>query len=328
MTNVKSLDELQKFIANNHISKAATFEHYAQQGALLKPLNQLFGSYVLEGALIHFPARRGCGKSLLCLQLCLAISHRYDEYLGEEIKKHGVCIYLDFEMSEQVTQRRAYQLKKFAPVYQERFANDLIIYSTRKSFMDDFTTINRLISENRPVLIVIDNLRNALHNVNTNSATEMANFFSILNALKEIYQFSIIIVDHFRKHTNNLRTDSDLQSGSGVKTDLSDGDFILRNSCQNKNWRLLKRIKSRLTEESDTTKLIAFNPLTLWFELIQPEVNEAEHIGLSEIQDKDELKDIAIDMYEKGTTLDEIARALHKSKSTIHRYVTGKKTPT
>jgi hypothetical protein len=328
MTNVKSLDELQKFIAKNYVANAATFEFYAQRGALLPPLTQLFGNYILEGALVHFPARRGCGKSLLCLQLSLAISHRYEQYLGEPIKKHGVCIYLDFEMSEQITQRRAYQLKKFAPIYKQQFADDLIIYNTRKSFMEDFSTINRLIAENKPVLVVIDNLRNALHNINTNSATEMANFFSILNALKEIYKFAIIIVDHFKKHTNNLRTASDLQSGSGVKTDLSDGDFVLRSSCQNKNWRLLKRIKSRLTEESDSTKLIAFNPQTLWFDLVSEDVNEAEHIGLSEIQDKEELKDNALDMYEKGSTLEEIGRAIHKSKSTVHRYITGKKAPT
>jgi len=205
MINVKSLDELQKFISNNHSSNAATFEFYAQQGELLRPLTQLFGNFILEGALVHFPARRGCGKSLLCLQLCLAISHHYETYLGEAIKKHGICIYLDFEMSEQITQRRAYQLKKFAPVYKQQFADDLIIYNTRKTFMEDFSTINRLILEKKPVLVVIDNLRNALHNINTNSATEMANFFSILNALKEIYQFAIIIVDHFRKHTNNLK---------------------------------------------------------------------------------------------------------------------------
>ncbi len=207
MTNVTNLDDLQKFIANMHSSNAATFEYYAQMGQTLKPLKQLFGNYILEGALVHFPARRGCGKSLLCLQLCLAISHHYEQFLGETIRQHGVSIYLDFEMSEQITQRRAYLLKKHAPHYQDRYANDLIIYSTRKSFTEDFNIINRLISENKPVLVVIDNLRNALHNVNTNSGIEMASFFSILNALKEIYQFSIIIVDHFRKHTNNSRTD-------------------------------------------------------------------------------------------------------------------------
>lgn len=328
MTNIKNLDELQQFISKNYASNAATFEVYAEKGAVLQPLKKIFGDYIVDGALIHFPARRGCGKSLLCLQICLAITHHFEEFLGEKIQKHGICIYLDFEMSEKVTQRRAYQLKKFAPVYHDKHADDLIIFNSRKSFIEDFDIINRLISENKPVLIVIDNLRNALKNVNTNSATEMANFFSILNALKEIYQFSIIVVDHFKKHTNNLRSDSDLQSGSGVKTDLSDADIILRNSCQNKNWRILKRIKSRLIEESDSAKLIALNPQTLWFELIKEDVNEAEHIGLSEIQDKEELKDIACDMHDKGATLEEIARAINKGKSTIHRYINERKSQT
>ena len=328
MANIKNLDELQQFISKNYASNAATFEAYAQKGAVLQPLKKIFGEYIVDGALVHFPARRGCGKSLLCLQFCLAITHHFDEFLGEKIQKHGICIYLDFEMSEKVTQRRAYQLKKFAPVYHDKYADDLIIFNSRKSFIEDFEIINRLINENKPVLVVIDNLRNALKNVNTNSATEMANFFSILNALKEIYQFSIIIVDHFKKHTNNLRSDSDLQSGSGVKTDLADSDIILRNSCQNKNWRILKRIKSRLIEESDSAKLIALNPQTLWFELVKEDVNEAEHIGLSEIQDKEELKDIACDMHEKGATLEEIARAIHKGKSTVHRYINEKNTQT
>jgi AAA domain len=328
MTNIKTLDELQQFISKNYASTAATFDFYAQKGAALKPLEQLMGNYILDGALVHLPAKRGCGKSLLCLQLCLAVSHRYQSFLQEPIQKHGVSIFLDFEMSQAVTQRRAFILKKFAPIYKPEFADDLIIYNTRKSFIEDFETINRLIAENNPVLIVVDNLRNALKNVNTNSATEMANFFSILNALKEIYHFSIIIVDHFKKNTNNLRSDSDLQSGSGVKSDLSDADIILRNSCQNKHWRLLKRIKSRLVEESDSTKLIALNPETLWFELIKDDVNEAEHIGLAEIQDKDELKDIAFDMHQKGSSLDEIARAIHKGKSTVHRYINERKPAT
>jgi hypothetical protein len=48
--------------------------------------------------------------------------------------------------------------------------------------------------------------------------------------------------------------------------------------------------------------------------LLKRRVNEAEHIGLSEIQDKAELIDIAFDMHEKGSTWDEIARALHKEQ--------------
>lgn len=321
MTNIKTLEELQKFISESHNYTIATFQNYAERGAKLKPIEKLWGNYVLSNSLTHFPSKRGSGKSLLCMQLCLSITQGYPEFLNEKIEKHGVCLYLDFEMSEQITQRRAYQLQKFAPNYNRKKGDDFIIYNSRKSFIEDFEIINRLICENKPILVVIDNLRNALKSVNTNSAIEMANFFSILNALKELYGFAIIIIDHLKKHTNSMRTDSDLQSGSGVKTDLSDADFILRNSCQQKDLRILKRIKSRLVEEDHSTKLIRLNPKTLWFELVAENVNEAEHIGLPDIQDKEELKDVAFDMYSKGNTLEQIADAMGKSKSTIQRYI-------
>lgn len=320
MTNIKTLDELQQFISQNYTSTAKTFQCYAELGAKLQPLKKLFGNYILDGALIHFPAKRGSGKSLLCMQICLAISHHYDEFLGEKIEKHGTTLYLDFEMSETITQRRAFMLKKSATIYRNEYADDFVIFNSRKSFIDEFTIINGLLYQIKPVLIVVDNLRNALRNVNTNSAADMANFFSILNALKEIHNFSIVIIDHFKKHTNNLKSDSDLQSGSGVKTDLSDADFLLRNSNQHKDWRLMKRIKSRLVEESHTTKLIALNPQTLWFELISDDVNEYEHIGLSQIQDKEEQKDIAMKLKDEGKSLEEIAQILGKGKTTIHRW--------
>jgi len=325
MIKIQTLEELQAFIAKNVKTSIATFEHYAQQGSKLKPIAKLFGHFVLDRALVYLPSRRGSGKSLLCLQICLAITHRYKAFIGEEITKHGKCIYFDFEMSEFINQRRAYQLKKYAPIYLQEFADDLIIYNTRKSFIEDFDQINRLINENEPVLIVIDNLRNALKNANTNSGNDMGNFFGILNGLKQIHNFSIIIVDHTRKHIDHMKTNSDMQSGSGVKTDLCDADFLLRNSSMDKDLRLMKRIKSRMIEESDKTKLIKLNPETLWFELVDEDVNEADHIGISEIQDKEELKDRAIDMHEKGMTLEEIAKILNKSKSTIHRYINNKK---
>lgn len=325
MSNIKNLEDLQVFLSNNIKTNISTFEYHANEGANLKPLEKIFGNYVLDNSLVHFPAKRGCGKSLLCLQLCLAISHHHESFLGEQIQKYGKTIYFDFEMSDTIIQRRSFLLRHYAQIYHEKYADDVIIYNTRNSFIDDFDQINRLIFENKPVLIIIDNLRNAIKNANTNSATEMGNFFGILNGLKQIHSFSVIIVDHFRKHTSNLKSDSDLQSGSGVKTDLSDGDFILRNSCQNKEWRLLKRIKSRLVEESDATKLIRLNPQTLWFELIDENVNEADHIGISEIKDKDELKDMATDLHEKGMTLEDIAKITGKSKSTIHRYTNQKK---
>ena len=103
MLKVNTLEELQAYIAKNVKTTIATFEHYAQEGAKLKPIDKLFGHFVLDQSLTYLPSRRGSGKSLLCLQICLAITHRYKEFIGEEITKHGKCLYLEFEMAEFIT---------------------------------------------------------------------------------------------------------------------------------------------------------------------------------------------------------------------------------
>ena len=77
-------------------------------------------------------------------------------------------------------------------------------------------------------------------------------------------------------------------------------------------------------EESDETKLVKLNRETLWFELVESSVNESEHIGISMITDKDELLDIAKEMRNQGKSLKQIASALSKPKSTIHRWLGDK----
>jgi predicted transcriptional regulator len=74
-------------------------------------------------------------------------------------------------------------------------------------------------------------------------------------------------------------------------------------------------------EESDATKLIRLNPDTLGFELIEEDVIESEHIGLSEIQDKEELKDMAKKLRDEGKSLEKIAKILNKGKTTVHRWL-------
>ncbi|WP_114789047.1 hypothetical protein U0035_05585 [Niabella yanshanensis] len=77
--------------------------------------------------------------------------------------------------------------------------------------------------------------------------------------------------------------ESDLQKRSGVKTDISDGDFFLRKSVQDKNLRILKRGKFRHFEEAEGPELLLLNPQTKWFDLMGEQVNEAELIGLPQI---------------------------------------------
>jgi len=314
---------------NKMISQEVTFyahptlssmQRLAEESKDIPDMRLLFGRYIPEDCLIHFPSPRGVGKSWLCMQLCIAVAAEWSGYLGEEINHFGNTLYINNELSEKIIRRRAGRLISNAPFpVKENFK--AMVYTTRNNLSDDLPNIIRITEKLKPVLVVIDNLRMAFTDVDTNSNREITKLMFTLLGLCQSSKTSVLATDHFRKHTSTLLSGSDLQAGSGVKTDLADGDFFLRLSFQDKNLRILKRGKSRHFEDDTQPKLLLLNPQTMWFELKDEQVNEAEHIGIHQLKDKEEQKDIAVALRQAGKSFEEIARILNKGKGTIHRWL-------
>ena len=301
-----------------------SFAKLAEEAKLLEDMKLVLGHYIPEGTLIHFPSPRGVGKTYFCMQLCMAVASELPSFLGEPITLHGNTLYINNELSEKTIRRRLLELRNTCPFLPEqRFKARA--FTTKNSLTEDLPALLQIVERIKPVLIVIDNLRMAFTDTDTNNNKEITRMMYTLLALCESSKTAIVITDHFRKHTSSLLSDSDLQTGSGVKTDLSDGDFFLRKSGQSKHLRLLKRGKSRHFEEADDAKLLRLNPETMWFEVVEEHVNEAEHIGLQTIRQKDEQQDIARLLQEQGKTFREIAVILGKSKSTVHRWLDADK---
>lgn len=297
-----------------------SIERLAHEGKDLKDPLLLFGHYIPEKCLIHFPSPRGVGKSWLCMQICIAIAGEWQEFLGEKITLHGNTLYINNELSETVIQRRSKRLTEQLP-HEVSQNYKPMVYTSRNNLADDLPTLLQILNKLKPVLVIIDNLRMAFTGTDTNNNKDITKVMFMLLAFCESSKASVVITDHFRKHTTSLLSESDLQTGSGIKTDLSDGDFFLRKSCQDKNLRILKRGKSRHFEEAETVKLIRLNTQTLWFELMEEDVNEAEHVGVGVIKDKGEQKDIALLLKEKGKSYSQIGQILGKSKATICRWL-------
>lgn len=292
----------------------------AHEGKDLKDPLLLFGKYIPEKCLIHFPSPRGVGKSWFCMQLCMAVAGEWSEFLGEEISLHGNTLYINNELSETVIQRRARRLMEGIPKETAKNFKPMV-YTSRNSLAEDLPVLLQILEKLKPVLIIIDNLRMAFTGTDTNNNKDITQLMFMLLAFCDSSKASVVITDHFRKHTTSLLSESDLQTGSGIKTDLSDGDFFLRKSGRDKSLRILKRGKSRHFEEEDYAKLLRLNAQSLWFEVVEEKVNEAEHIGIKTIHDKEEQKDIARSLREQGHSYKEIARILGKGKGTIFRWL-------
>ncbi|WP_346238689.1 AAA family ATPase [Niabella insulamsoli] len=321
MGNIKKITDDVSFYFKPTLK---SFGKLAEEAKRLEDVKLLFGHYIPEGTLIHFPSPRGVGKSYFCMQLCMAVAAGVPDFLGEPVTMHGNTLYINNELSEKTLRRRLLQLHAHCPfpVDQQYKAR---AFTTKNSLTEDLPTVLQIVERFSPVLIIIDNLRMAFTDTDTNNNREITKMMFTLLALCESSKTAVVITDHFKKHTSSLLSDSDLQTGSGVKTDLSDGDFFLRKSGQDKYLRLLRRGKSRHFEEADDAKLLRFNPATMWFDLVEEHVNEAEHIGLKTLRQKEEQQDIARLLQEQGKTFREIAVILGKSKSTVHRWLDADK---
>lgn len=323
-TNLENTSKsTNSYYENINKSSLKSLELLAKEGALIPPLKKLMGYYILENTAVLLAAERGVGKSWFGIQLCAAIASERKEFLGETIEMNGNTLFINFELDESVFMRRAHKLLASKSFNFDRF--ECKVYTTRKGIEEELEAIKNISKKLNPVLIVLDNFRVAFISSDTNSNRDIAKAMQKILELRDELQVAVLVVDHTRKHTKNLLTDSDLQAGSGVKSDLLDSDIFIRRSNQNKNLRILKRVKSRHSEEADGAKLIRLNPETLWFEFIEDNIDESDHIGIEvkvsrntvEDDEKIEIKNL----HQQGFSQRQIASKLKRSVSTVNRYL-------
>ncbi len=322
MTNLKKIsedpDEKGEF---GFKSSFKSFDDLEKLAKTFPPLKRLFGDFIYEQSLVLFPSERGAAKTWFSMQLCIAISSLWKSFLGERLELNGNTIFVNFELNERLMTKRIEKLYQTPPYSIDQSTYKAYMYTTRSNLQDELLNLIRLINELKPVLVVLDNFRLAFSNTDANNGKDVTKIMKEILNLKDTLQMSILLTDHTRKNTRFTLTDSDLQSGSGVKTDLSDSDMLLRRSSEDKNLRILKRIKSRNSEENVNAKLIKLNPDTLWFELVADDINEEEHIGKNTVTNMDEKKDLARTLSEKGHSYQKIADLLGVAKSTISRWI-------
>jgi hypothetical protein len=261
-----------------HKSSLKSIKQLDELGASLPPIKQIFGNYILESSLSLFPSQQGIGKTWLMVGTCLAISEAWDKFLGEQIAE-GNTLFINCELSEELMAKRIHNLLKQPPKPINFTKHICKIYTTRKSIEEEIQAIQLICDDLKPVLVVIDNFRTGFQNIDSNNNRDVSKAMVMLLNLRDEIGCAMVLTDHTRKHSSHLLTNSDLQAGSGVKSDLADSDMFLRRSCQDPSYRLLKRVKSRNAPEAIGAKLLRLNPDTFWFELVDDEVNEADHIG-------------------------------------------------
>ncbi len=275
----------------------------------LPPQKKIWGDLICDNQIIHFPAERGTGKTMLLMQLLYGVSGGLHEFCGFPISEFGCVLFINYEIPERLFAPRF--LKIFGNLPQAKFEYK-IIHALGKTFSTSLAEIEKALIDFKPVLVVIDSWQLAFADVDNNKANATAAAVMQIRQMAEQYSCAIIVADHLRKGTKYESTDSDLQSGSGVKSNFFDQDFFLRRSTQNKQFRVITRSKYRYSAEEEGSTLVRLNPDTIFFELIEKNVDETEHLI-----DPAFLK--ARNLKKEGKSLRQIAQETGLAKSSLHR---------
>ncbi|MGD0115586.1 MAG: AAA family ATPase [Dehalococcoidia bacterium] len=194
--------------------RATRAEDYLSAG--IPKYNFVVDPFFIKGAIGMMAGSPGSIKTWDALDLALAVGSGAD-WLGVFPTKQGPVLCLDQENSRSVVMRRLSQLREVRGFPPSGSNVHLLtrddLGSTDLDFTQeaDFAALRAIVDEVKPVLIIIDSLRE-FHSAEENSSTFMLPVMRGLKALAEESDAAILIIHHLRKDAGDI---GDAIRGSG-----------------------------------------------------------------------------------------------------------------
>jgi hypothetical protein len=249
-----------------------------------RPPKPMLGDFILAGTTALLVGEGGTGKTYFALQFALSVMFREYSFCGQEIGATGGVFYVDSDMGEWAMANRVRALMR------ERgwFLDD----TTHLQFWYDVESIVEgeefapAVIEERPALIVIDNLRDSTAGLDMDNNSDAVRFFAwirgvrkqISDAVTDGYQPTILLVHHAAKHTNGKLRSNDVQSGAGAITNAVDSVFHLSKSEIGDGILVIQRTKSRFVAEQEGVLVVKMLS-NCQFEYVNQAQSAAYHLG-------------------------------------------------
>ena len=273
-----------------------------------------FYKLIVEFELIYCYAASNAGKSIFCNQI------------AEEIARYEPILYIDCELSCKQYERRSTDRETgkqhVYPSNLLRAQIDKNIVGTTPLADAVYTSLEQA-AQMGIKFFVVDNVTYLC--TNSEKGEVAVELMHRLNALKEKYGLTIIVVAHSPKRDRSKAITADDLYGSSRLMQLADSAFAIGFSVQGPDIRYVKTTKYRADEYPYPAEHVAVYRLESKDGFVQftyqGTSDEKDHLrennSVSEAEDMQEL----LDLQAKGMTLKEMAAETGISKSTIHRKI-------
>ena len=293
-----------------------------------KPIpKMLFGKFWFEGEICILFADSNLGKSILAVQIGIAINTGKAMRPFEVEAAEQPVLYLDFELSDKQFEARYsdnyVNHYPFKPnFYRSELNPDCDIPDGFRDF-DEYliAAVEREIVQKNAKIVIVDNLT-YLRN-ETEQAKDALPLMKQLKALKTKYNLSMLVLAHTPKRDLAQQiTLNDLQ-GSKMLMNFCDSAFTIGQSSNEKELRYLKQIKQR-----NTSQVYGYNNVCLC-QIIKPSNylryefisygNELDHLRKNGERIDPEEVDQVVKLRLEGKSLRQIGKDLNISHQKVDR---------
>jgi len=323
--------DLGKLAMLARITQVRSANERLTDAATMPPIKRLLDIFFHTGELAILFADTGVGKSVFAVSAADAIA-RGTNFMGlTNDASPQTVLYYDFELSDKQFQKRysdeSGKLYDFSPnLFVVNLRNEESENLSDSLSFDDilFYNIERDILEKQAKVVIIDNLTFLKTQPMQEQDTALAVMKKLI-VLKRKYDLSMLILAHTPKIYNTSPLTINHLQGSKHLSNFSDSVFCLGHSATDNSLRYLKQVKpsrsAELVYDIDNVIVCEIRKdnslLTLVFRNYDSETN---HLVRREDVNS-ELKERARQLRVEGKTIQQVAEALGKSKSTVDRWL-------
>lgn len=241
-----------------------------------KPVDWIVDGLIAKDVKTVIGGMTGANKSYFVMEMAVRISCGVGEFMGHAIKQSMKVLYINLEISDDEVLRRIAKILDSMDIDRGNLDNLLINNFSGNTFDKHWEKIDNTITMEKPDLVIVDNLYSST-NVNLSRNDEIKKLLRQIDDVVKKNNITLILVAHFNKGVGETELSLDRMQGASSFQNWIEFCILLGKSTVNAEYRLMRTVKSRISNVSNHHYLLQWNGDTHLFSKVGVARNPEVH---------------------------------------------------
>lgn len=223
-----------------------------------KPVDWIVEDLIAKGVKTVIGGMTGANKSYFVMEMAVRIACGIGEFMGHGIPKQYKVLYVNLEISNDEVNRRIQKIISNLNVDYEGLTNLNINVFDNDTFDDVWEKIGNTVEKVKPELLIVDNLY-ASTSINLSRNDEIKKLLRRIDNVVTSNDISLILVAHFNKSMGEQELSLERMQGASSLQNWIEFGILLGRSSINTEYRLMRIVKSRISNASQHHYLLQWS---------------------------------------------------------------------